>query len=136
VHKVSTQTNKKIKVRVQKKGAKETEDNPGLVHRTVRCTRVVPLRTLHLRVSPAPLCFNSPDCPVCHRTVRCTKRSNDSWRNGRLHSTTDIATGRGRSQSKGAPDNEQCLFGVAPGCPVQPGVSAPTVDCVRTQTIG
>jgi hypothetical protein len=37
VHKGSTQTNKKIKVRVQKKGAKETEENPGLVHRTVRC---------------------------------------------------------------------------------------------------
>jgi hypothetical protein len=33
----STQTNKKIKVRVQKKGAKETEENPGLAHRTVRC---------------------------------------------------------------------------------------------------
>jgi hypothetical protein len=36
----SAQTNKKIKVRVQKKGAKETEVNPGLAHRTVRCTRV------------------------------------------------------------------------------------------------
>jgi hypothetical protein len=31
----STQTNKKFKVRVQKKGAKETEENPGLAHRTV-----------------------------------------------------------------------------------------------------
>jgi hypothetical protein len=31
----STQTNKKIKVRVQNKGVKETEENPGLVHRTV-----------------------------------------------------------------------------------------------------
>ena len=28
---------KKIKVRVQKKGAKETEVNPSLAHRTVRC---------------------------------------------------------------------------------------------------
>jgi hypothetical protein len=27
----STQTNKKIQVRVQTKGAKETEENPGLV---------------------------------------------------------------------------------------------------------
>jgi hypothetical protein len=33
----STQTNKKIQVRVQKTGAKETEENPGLAHRTVRC---------------------------------------------------------------------------------------------------
>jgi hypothetical protein len=31
----STQANKKIKVRVQKKGAKETKENPGLAHRTV-----------------------------------------------------------------------------------------------------
>jgi hypothetical protein len=31
----STQTNKKIKIRVQKKGAKETEENPGLAHQTV-----------------------------------------------------------------------------------------------------
>jgi hypothetical protein len=29
-------------------------------------------RTLHLRVSQAQLRYNSPDCPVCHRTVRCT----------------------------------------------------------------
>jgi hypothetical protein len=34
----SAQTNKKIKVRVQKKGAKEIEVNPGLAHRTVQCT--------------------------------------------------------------------------------------------------
>jgi hypothetical protein len=33
----STQTNKKTKVRVQKKGAKETEENPGLAHRTIQC---------------------------------------------------------------------------------------------------
>jgi hypothetical protein len=32
----SAQTNKKIKIRVQKKGAKETEVNPGLAHRNVR----------------------------------------------------------------------------------------------------
>jgi hypothetical protein len=31
----STQTNKKIQVRVQKIGAKETEENRGLAHRTV-----------------------------------------------------------------------------------------------------
>jgi hypothetical protein len=31
----STETNKKNKFRVQKKGAKETEENLGLAHRTV-----------------------------------------------------------------------------------------------------
>jgi hypothetical protein len=45
----STQTNKKIQVRVQKKGAKETEENPGLAHWTVRCA--------------------IGQCPVHHRTV-------------------------------------------------------------------
>jgi hypothetical protein len=71
----STQTNKKIQVRVQKKGAKETEENPGLAHRTVRCAtgqcpvpRAVRLQTCHLRVSGEPLRYNSPDCLVCHRS--------------------------------------------------------------------
>jgi hypothetical protein len=45
---------------------------PGLAHRTVRCTRTIHLRTLHLRVSEASLRYNSPDCPVSRRTVRCT----------------------------------------------------------------
>jgi hypothetical protein len=33
----SIQTNKKIKLGFKNKGAKETEENPGLAHRTVRC---------------------------------------------------------------------------------------------------
>jgi hypothetical protein len=44
---------------------------PGLAHQTVRCTREDRLQTLHLRVFQAHLRYNSPDCPVCHRTVRC-----------------------------------------------------------------
>jgi hypothetical protein len=44
---------------------------PGLAHRTVRCTREDRPQTLQLRVSPAQLRYNSPDCPVYHRTVRC-----------------------------------------------------------------
>jgi hypothetical protein len=81
-----------IKVRVQKKGAIETEENPGLAHQTVRCAteqcpvpRAVRLQTCHLRVSKAPLCYNSPDCSVCHRTVRYTSGATASQRNGRLH---------------------------------------------------
>jgi hypothetical protein len=41
---------------------------------SVQCTRTVQLRTRHLRVSEATLRYNSPDCPVCHRTVRCATR--------------------------------------------------------------
>jgi hypothetical protein len=54
---------------------------------SVRCTRTVQVQTLHLRVSLGPLRYNSLDCPVCHRTVRCTKRSNGYQRNGRLQRT-------------------------------------------------
>jgi hypothetical protein len=59
----------------KKKGAKETEVLPDLAHRTVRCTREDRLQTLHLRVFKAHLRYNSPDCPVYHRTVRCTSRA-------------------------------------------------------------
>jgi hypothetical protein len=54
----------------------------GLVHRTVRCaTGQCPVhqgesaQTPQLRVFQAQLRYNSLDCPVCHRTVRCTSRA-------------------------------------------------------------
>jgi hypothetical protein len=79
VHKGSTQTNKRSKLGFKKKGAKKPKCAlvwctrlSGVPPDSVRYTRTVQLRTLHLRVSPAPLRYNSPDCPVCHRTVRCT----------------------------------------------------------------
>jgi hypothetical protein len=50
----------------------------GLAHRTVRCAirqcpvhQEIPLRTAHLREFWEPLRYNSPNCPVHHRTVRC-----------------------------------------------------------------
>jgi hypothetical protein len=93
---------------------------PSLAHRTVRCaTGQCPVhqgesaRTPQLRVSQAQLRYNSPDCPMCHRTVRCT--------NG----ATATCAQRSTLQS------EQCnsdvrvdgqrgtgLSGVAPDCPV------------------
>jgi hypothetical protein len=47
----------------------------GVPPDSVRCTRAVRLQTLHLRVSDGVLRYNSPDCPVCHHTVRCTSRA-------------------------------------------------------------
>jgi hypothetical protein len=41
-----------------------------------------------------------------------------------------------RAEVRGAPDKEQCLSGAAPDCPMPPEVSAPTVDYVRTLTVG
>jgi hypothetical protein len=104
---------------------------------SVRCTRVDQLQTLHLRVFPGALRYNSPDCPVCHRTVRCTKRSNVYSCNGRLHSALtelQFAT-EVRACAKGAPNSEQCLFGAALDCPVHQDVRAPTVETVRTLTV-
>jgi hypothetical protein len=123
--------------RVQNKGAKETKENPGLADRTVRCTRVDQLQTLHLQVSEAALRYNSPDCPVGHRTVRCDSRATAPQRNGRL--TTEQcadSSRRVRAAPKGAPDSEQYVSGAAPDCPVSQDVRAPMVETVRTLTVG
>jgi hypothetical protein len=43
---------------------------------------------------------------------------------------------RVRAAPEGAPDNEQCLSGAAPDYPVPQDVRAPTVETVRTLTVG
>jgi hypothetical protein len=110
----------------------------GVAPDSVRCTRVDRPPTLHLRVSPGALRYNSPDCPVCHRTVRCTKRSNGYSRNGRLHSAlTELQfAAEVRAGGRGAPDSEQCMSDAAPDCLVHQDVRAPTVKTVRTLTVG
>jgi hypothetical protein len=110
----------------------------GVPPDSVRCTRVNRPQTLHLRVSPGALRYNSPDCPVYHRTVWCTKRSNGFQCNGRLHSAlTELQfTVEVRAGARGAPDSEQCLSGAAPNCPMHQDVRALTVETVRTLTVG
>jgi hypothetical protein len=75
---------------------------------------------------------------MCHWTVRCTKRSNGYSRNGRLHSAlTELQfAAEVRAGTRGAPDSEQYLSGVTPNCPVHQDVRAPTVETVRTLTVG
>jgi hypothetical protein len=58
---------------------------PGLAHRTVRCaTGQCPVHqgtrrpTLHLREFSEELRYNSPDCPVHHRTVSGAPRESNS----------------------------------------------------------
>jgi hypothetical protein len=46
------------------------------------------LRTCHLRVSGIALRYNSPDCPVWHRTVRCANGATANCANGRLQKST------------------------------------------------
>jgi hypothetical protein len=92
----------------------------GLAHRTVRCaTGQCPVHqgestpTPQLRVSQAQLRYNSTNCPVRHRTVRCTSGA------------TAICAQRSTLQSKQCNSDVRAegqrgtgLSGVAPDCPV------------------
>jgi hypothetical protein len=99
VHKGSTQTNKRSKLGFKNKVAKEPKG--ALVWRTglsdvppdsVRCTRTIQLRTLHLR-------FLQCHSAIIHRTVRCTKRSNGSPAQRSTAQCPDSATVSGRSST-------------------------------------
>jgi hypothetical protein len=87
---------------------------------SVQCTRTVQDQTRHLRIFDGVLRYNSPDSPVCHRTVRCNNGATTLQRNGRLHSALtalQYAT-EVRTEVRGAPDSEQCLSSATPDCPV------------------
>jgi hypothetical protein len=86
VHKGSTETNKKIKLGFKRKEQRNRREPWSgapdclVCHRTVfgvppdsvRCTKGRTVWTLHLRVSQAPLRYNSPDCPVHQAEQRLT----------------------------------------------------------------
>jgi hypothetical protein len=89
VPKVQHKPIKRSKLGFKKKGAKETEEDPGLAHRTVssvppdsvRCARVDQLELLTFG-------FLRRLSAIIHWTVRCAKRSNGRQRNGRLTQQT------------------------------------------------
>jgi hypothetical protein len=85
-----------------------------------RCTRTVQLQTSHYRVFTSALRYNSPDCPVCHRTVRCTSGVTAIQRKRSTATDPCNATVRAevRAVVRGVPDNEQCLSYAAPDCPM------------------
>jgi hypothetical protein len=125
VHKGSTQTNKRLKLGFQYKGANKLDC--ALVWRTglsgvppdsVGCTKTVQSPTSHSRVSPGALRYNSLDCPVCHRTVRCDSGATTTSRNGRLQNRGDQSYSEEQctqSQSQGS-EAHRTLNSV---CPVQ-----------------
>jgi hypothetical protein len=82
----------------------------GVPPDSVWCTMVDQPQTIHLRVSPGALRYNSPDCSVCHRTVRCTKQSNSYQRNSRLHSPDKSYSSRQKSEQ--APEAHQTVNSV------------------------
>jgi hypothetical protein len=88
----------------------------SLAHRTVRCARLDSGEKAALGKCSAAYDYNSPDCPVMHRTVRW---ANGRQRNGRL--CNPRATRGPRQQSAGGTG----LFGVhrtVSGAPTTPGL--------------
>jgi hypothetical protein len=70
---------------------------PGVPPDSVRCTRVDQLELATFGFLEMPLRYNSLECPVCHRTVRCAIGATTSKRNGRLQRSADRCTVRGQS---------------------------------------
>jgi hypothetical protein len=101
---------KPINIQVRNPNSKEQRNQVccGLAHRTVRCTRSVQGWTSHSRVSAGTLRYNSPDYPVCRRTVRCTSGATTNSRNGRPWRMYSARTVRARSQSRSHRRTGQC----------------------------
>jgi hypothetical protein len=85
--------------------------------------------------------YNSPDCPVKHRTVSgatpdcplCQRSNGYFARNGRLQRIKCVyARAEDRGRTIGAPDSLQDLFGAPPDNPEAPQVRAPTVEPQRS----
>jgi hypothetical protein len=91
------------------------------------------LRTAHLRKFWRPLRYNSPDCPVAHRTIRCASGATSTSHQRSSAEGTKCATvhARVRAETDGTPDSKQCLSGAPPDCPVIQKTEAPTVGIQR-----
>jgi hypothetical protein len=76
-----------------------------------------------------------PDCPV-HQRSNSSNATVDC--NGHLQKCYSALIVRAESEQppEGASDSEQCLSGAAPDCPVPYEDKAPTVETVRTLTVG
>jgi hypothetical protein len=138
--KSSQQTNKKTEKGFKYRELKSAEVCPRLAYRTVRCAtgqcpvhQGLQLRTAHLREFWRPLRYNSPDCPVKHRTVRCASGATATSRQRSSAEGIKCATVRARVRAEldGAPDTEQCMSGAPPDCPVAQKTEAPTVGTQR-----
>jgi hypothetical protein len=109
-----------------------------LVHQGTRS------QILYLREFSRALRYNSPDCPVSHRTVSGAHRT---VRCASGATTTSCATvdcnriqcatvrARGRAHEVGAPDSLQDLSGAPPDSPKAPQVRAPTVEPQRSADV-
>jgi hypothetical protein len=121
--------NKPIK-RPTKDSNRESKSQPkcALVWRIGQCPvhQGLQLRTAHLREFWRPLRYNSPDCPVMHRTVSggasdcpVCQRSNDYFRaNGRLqqhsmHYSAHKCQARARRRTGQSTGRVRCTTGLS-----------------------
>jgi hypothetical protein len=93
--------------------------------------------TLHLREFSKELRYNSPDCSVSHRTVRCDSGATTTSRatvvcnalNARLRAQ------RSRARAGGTLDSLQGLSGAPPDSQAGPQDRAPTVELQRSADV-
>jgi hypothetical protein len=95
---------------------------------SVRCPRVRTGWTLHLQVSGEPLRYNSPDCSVC-------QRSNGSEAQ-RSTPTVACNVNSARTVRAESEQRQKTHRTVNSACPVHQEVRAPTIETVRTLTVG
>jgi hypothetical protein len=84
-----------------------------------------------------PLLYNSPDCPMSHRTVQCDSGATATSRatvvcnalNARLRAQ------RSRARAGGTPDSLQGLSGAPPDNQAVPQDRAPTVEPQRSADV-
>jgi hypothetical protein len=132
-----------IQVRDQIQRSKETWVWCGLAHRTVSgapCPYKDEPATLGFSIGA--LRYNSLDCPVWHRTVRCTSGATTIQHNGRLQRCSDSATVENSAWQNQSAESETHQT-VNKTCPVwhrtvwwRMRTKPPTVDCSRTLTVG
>jgi hypothetical protein len=108
---------------------------------SVRCTRGDRLKLFTFG-------FLESRSAIIHRIVRCATGLSGVPPEQRLSSATVNSNGRQqreqcvdssrrvRAALEGALDSEQCLSGATPDCLVPQDVRAPTVETVRTLTVG
>jgi hypothetical protein len=115
--------------------ASESQPKCALVWRTGQCPvcQGLQLRTAHLREFWEPLRYNSPDCQVLHRTVRCASgaTATSAPTVACNHIKCAIMRAEVRHAPEGAPDSLQDMSGAPLDCPVAQKTEAPTVRIQR-----
>jgi hypothetical protein len=76
-----------------------------------------------------------PDCPVHQRSNDSSAMVDSNEHLQKCYSARTVRT-ESEQPAEGAPDSKQCLSGAAPDYPVPQEVKAPTVETVRTLTVG